>query len=351
MGLKWLKIGNFRNLTAASLHPGPGMNWFYGDNAAGKTSVLEAIHLLGRGRSFRSATVAPLIQTGCEKLGVIGGLDEPATTIGIERTRTGWRGRIGGADCRRISEFARHLPLVLIEPGSHQLIEGGPDQRRSYLDWGLFHVEPDYLARWRRYARLLRQRNAALKRGGADPLLDALEKPMAEAAESIDRARIEHVAGLAHGVDKLQQQLGLRFEPPVIEYRPGQEPAQSLRGAWHSARARDRELGYTRHGPHRADLKLTIDGRSAAPRLSRGQQKLCSLLLLLGLLERLRSQGRAPVLLLDDPVSELDRDHLMRVLGWLGQTPVQSWLTGVERPPSEGVRLFHVEQGEITPVV
>ncbi|MEN1727131.1 MAG: AAA family ATPase [Pseudomonadota bacterium] len=161
MALDRLTLEGVRNLEPQTLSPAPGLNWLYGDNGAGKTSVLEGIHLLGRGRSFRTSRPASVIQHESDRLRVVGRCRD-GTVLGIERTGDQWRGRIAGKDCQRISEFAAILPLVLFEPDSHRLIDGGPERRRQYLDWQLFHVEPQYLSAWQRYARLLRQRNAAL---------------------------------------------------------------------------------------------------------------------------------------------------------------------------------------------
>lgn len=350
MTLARLELADFRNIPAAELVPGPEVNWLRGENGAGKTSVLEAIHLLARGRSFRSPTLLPLIREDCPAMRVVA---ETAAgdRLGVERGRGQWRGRINGADCTRVSEFAVRLPLVLVEPGSHQLVEGPPARRRAYLDWALFHVEPDYLAVWRRYARLLRQRNAALKAGAAPAVLDSLETPMSRAAEAIDRLRRQQVAQLVARIPGLAESLGLRFAPPEPGYREGHDPDRDLAETLASARERDREAGHTRHGPHRAELRLLQDGKAIAPRLSRGQQKLCSLVLLLALLDQYRDAGLPALLLLDDPVSELDREHLSRLVAWLGRSPVQSWVTAVAPPPEAAGTMFHVEQGQITAMV
>ncbi|TVS11485.1 MAG: DNA replication/repair protein RecF [Wenzhouxiangella sp.] len=352
MTLDRLSIQGVRNLEPVELCPGAGLNWLSGPNGAGKTSVLEALYVLARGRSFRTHRLSSVIQHGVQSLRVVARRLDDQRRLGMERSADSWRGRIDGRDCQRLSEFAAALPLVLMEPDSHRLIDGGPDHRRQFLDWQLFHVEPSYLDTWRRYARFLRQRNAALKAGAPDRVLEALEGPMIRAGDQLNHWREGQVAAVAESVTRLGAELGLRL-PGVIElnYRRGHPPDQGLAESLEEFRQRDRELGYTRRGPHRADLLLSSGGRSAAQELSRGQQKLLALLLLLAKLELVAEQGeRRPILLLDDPVSELDDAHLDQLLAWLSAQAVQVWVTATSECPVQAT-MFHVERGQIRSVV
>lgn len=351
MSIEWLSIRGLRNLEATELRPVSGINWLHGPNGAGKTSVLEAIYLLARGRSFRSSTIRGVIQHGSEALSVVARRAD-GCTLGVERQLTSWRGRLDGRDCQRVSEFATRLPLVLIEPDSHRLIDGGPDQRRQYLDWLLFHVEHSYLETWRRYARVLRQRNAALKTGADDRLLDALEPEFVRAGEAINRlraAQAEQVGELATG---LVEQLGFALPGKLgFRYRPGHPADSSLATAVAEHRTRERERGFSRCGPHRAELVMTCAGYPAASEMSRGQQKLLAVILQLAGLDLLARYAKwPPMLLLDDPVSELDRRHLEQLLDWLEASDVQGWVTATT-PARKGVAMFHVEQGRIRPML
>lgn len=352
MSLDLLSIEGLRNLAPVELRPGPGLNWLVGPNGAGKTSVLEAVYLLARGRSFRSHRLASVIQHGVDALRVVARRSDDGRRLGMERSADTWRGRIDGADCQRLSEFAAALPLVLMEPDSHRLIDGGPEHRRQYLDWQLFHVEQAYLDTWRRYARFLKQRNAALKAGAADPVLQALEQPMIEAGERLNAYRENQVRAVTEAVAVLAEQLGFRLPGVVgLRYRPGHPADQSLAESLPAHRERDRELGYTRRGPHRAELVLTSGEQPAAQELSRGQQKLLALLLLLAQLRLVSERGpRAPMLLLDDPVSELDEDHLGQLMDWLEAQSLQVWVSATVACPRPAC-VFHVEQGRISPVV
>lgn len=327
------------------------MNWLVGPNGAGKTSVLEAIYLLARGRSFRTARMARVIQAGSRALTVVAERADESHRLGVERSAEGWRGRIDGGDCQRISEFAALLPLVLFEPNSHALIEGGPERRRQFLDWQLFHVEHDYLSNWQRYARVLRQRNAALKEQAADAVLDAIEPELVRRAEALNRARASLVTRLGGVVGAMQVELGFRLPGEVeLAYRPGHPSDAALAETMRARREGDRERGFTQNGPHRGEVVLRCAGRAAAE-MSRGQQKLVALALLLGQLRLLeREQPLAPLLLLDDPVSELDADHLAALTDWLAERSGQSWVTATRDSPSPA-RMFHVEQGRVSPVV
>ena len=347
MSLDRLTLNGVRNLGSVDLSPGPGINWLVGENGAGKTSVLEGIYMLGRGRSFRSPRSSAVIQHDLDQLRVVGRCSD-GLVLGIERSRDYWRGRIAGRNCQRISEFAAAMPLVLFEPDSHRLIDGGPDRRRQYLDWQLFHVEPKYLSAWQRYARLLRQRNAALKSRASAAVLDALDAPLVPAAEILDGMRRQQVESIANATAQLLERLGVRLPGSLsCRYRRGYPSDQSLAEALQSQRESDRERGFTQRGPHRADLIVKVNEQAAAQELSRGQQKLLALALLLAQLSLLeRSVSRSPLLLLDDPVSELDQRHLATVLDWLGQQSFQSWVTATT-PSPVACRVFHVKHGQI----
>ena len=349
MSLDRLSIRGVRNLEPLELSPAPGMNWFHGPNGAGKTSVLEAIYLLARGRSFRSARVSRVIQKQADALTVVARRADTGSRLGVERDADGWRGRIDGRDCQRISEFAALLPLTLIEPGSHALIDGSPEGRRQFLDWQLFHVEQSYLLAWQRFARLLRHRNAALKAQAADAVLDALEPEFLRGAETIGRARQSLVERLAEHVLDVEAELGFSLPAGLtLRYRRGHPADAELSELLRSQRQRDRERGFTRHGPHRAELALSCDERPAAE-MSRGQQKLVAVVLLLAQYRLLAAgQSLSPLLLVDDPVSELDAPHLDALLGWLRNESVQTWVTATGPSPVPA-RLFHVEQGRVSP--
>lgn len=367
-----LDIRGLRRFAEVRLDPAPGLNLITGDNGAGKTSVLEALHLMAYGRSFRGRVRDGLIRTGDQALEVFvewqeaistGAPQAPMATENgpVRRRRAGlrhsgqdWSGRLDGQDVDHLGELCAALAVVSFEPGSHALITGGSESRRRYLDWGLFHVEPGFLALWRRYARALKQRNALLKRHARDGQIDAWDRELAEAGEPLGRYRqlyLEalqpHVAGLAHD---LAPALGR----VTLEYQPGWRRDQlSLSDALLVARDRDQAAGHTSVGPHRADWKLEFTGIPGREALSRGQAKLTALSALLGQAEhQAEARGEWPVVALDDLASELDRSHQRRVLQRLIASGAQVLISGTE--VSAGLvelgtpyRRFHVEQGAV----
>src|SRR5262249_30181176 len=175
---------------------------------------------------------------------------------------------------------AEILAVQAIGPDSHRLIEGGPSERRRFLDWGVFHVEHSYLEAWQRYRRVLGQRNAALQRGSeASSELRVWTDALAEAGDDVDRSRRAYVARLALGVTGHAE--ALLGHAVSVEYRTGWRAELTLREALEASTARDRSLGHTEPGPHRADLLVQIDGRRVQDEASRGQQKLVAAALVL----------------------------------------------------------------------
>ena len=358
MRLERLRIEQFRLFDHLELDLEPGLNLFTGDNGAGKTSVLEAAYLLSYGRSFRGGVRDGLIRRGQSRLRVIAELQAAhggVHRLGLERGVKDWEARIDGRPLAGLSELYRELAVVAFEPGSHELISGGSDLRRRYVDWGLFHVEPDFLGNWRRFQRALKQRNALLKSGAGDgESLDAWEAEFAESGDRLNLQREVYMGGLAHRLESVAQglvpdlgRLQLRFQ------RGWAQGTGSLLDAVRASRAKDLALGYTTVGPHRADWAPEFEHLPAANTFSRGQEKLAALICVLAQAHTYADvHTHWPILVLDDLASELDRSRLARVFAALSESPAQMLLTGTEPPASleswrGAVTRFHVEQGRI----
>ena len=180
--------------------PSPRINILSGDNGSGKTSLLEAIHLLGLARSFRSTRLQPVIQfdqLSCTVFGeVVSELSSHA--LGVSRSRDGqFQIRIDGQSARSAAQLAHLLPLQLINPDSFRLLEGNPRIRRQFLDWGVFHVEPRFLLAWQRLQRALRQRNSWLRHGTIDPVSEAAwSRELSQASDEIDGYRRAYIQSL-----------------------------------------------------------------------------------------------------------------------------------------------------------
>lgn len=353
-----LELRNVRRLEPTKLSPAPGLNLITGSNGAGKTSLLEALHLLAYGRSFRGRVRDGLIRTGADALEVFcewtereGGRVRKA---GLRHTGQRWEGRLDGQPVGQLGELCAALAAVTFEPGSHALVSGGGESRRRFLDWGLFHVEPDFFPLWRRYARALKQRNALLKARLRDTdQLDVWDFELVEAGEPLGQQRqgyLEELQTRLHGI-------AADFLPSLgaatLCYQPGWKRDElSLADALLVARDRDLATGHTSVGPHRADWRVDYRERPGRETLSRGQAKLTALACLLVQAEHFASQrGEWPVILLDDLGSELDVAHQSRVLQYLLSGQAQVFLTGTEAPAALGLlpagARFHVEQGRI----
>lgn len=357
MQITRLDITHLRRFGAVGLVPAPGLNLLVGDNGAGKTSVLEAIHLMGYGRSFRGRVRDGLVRQGADALAVFVEWREAGGHVrraGLRHAGQEWQGRLDGEPVSHLGDLCAALAVVTFEPGSHVLLTGGSEPRRRLLDWGLFHVEQDFLRLWRRYARALKQRNALLKAGGGDHQLDAWDRELAEAGEPLTRHRRDYLERLAPRLRAESAALLPAGGLASLDFLPGwRQDDFPLADALLLARDRDRANGHTSVGPHRADWRIVHAGIPGREALSRGQAKLTALSLLLAqaaLHAELRQEW--PVVLLDDLASELDRGHQQRVLARLLASGTQVFLTGTEVPAALSaldtpVRLFHVEQGTI----
>lgn len=353
MIIKKLHVENLRNLASLEIVAHPSVNYVHGENGAGKTSVLESIAVLSRGRSFRTSQPSEL--TGpCDKafrlFAEVLGESQKVSRVGLERSGTHWRGRLDGNDVKQLSHLTRLMPIVLLEPDSHLLVSGPPEVRRKYLDWGLFHVEHGFLDVWRRYSKALKQRNAALRRSKTD-ILDSLDSVLAEYGSQLGLLRKKQVDLVAKRIGNMLEQMKTRVGLVELEYQQGWNTDSYLESLI-QRRETDLERGITTTGPHRADIKLVCDGFSAKAVLSRGEQKAFSAALLLTQVELLKNAGEIPVFLIDDLESEFDKEHFERVLEMSINTGAQIWLTGTGNPAlSYDCKVFHVEQGVVSEMV
>ncbi len=351
MTLRRVRIATLRCLTDAELTLDPRRSYVYGPNGAGKTSILEALFLLSRGRSFRTRQIRRLVQHGADALTVYGEVEGEQGTqkLGVSYQAGRLEKHIGGERVASSAALATLLPVHILDPSIHQLVEGGPSERRRFLDWGVFHVEHDYLPAWKKYRRILSQRNAALKRRASSAELRPWTDALVSAGAAVDAARRRYVTDLSPRAGACAATLlGRALE---LGYRPGWRDGTTFAEALAATEPRDRQLGTTEVGPHRADLVLELDSRRVEDEASRGQQKLTAAALVLAQVAIGAQAGGAPsVLLVDDPAAELDSAALERLLGLLVETPAQLVLTGLSEKqlaPQPGFPVFHVEHGEV----
>lgn len=356
MKFERLRVEHLRCLDAVELHPGPGLNFLVGPNGAGKTSVLEAAYLLSYARSFRSGSKDALLQRGAKQLSIYGEIRhaQQMHRLGLGRESARWSARVDGATVDRLSDLIRECAVVCFEPGSHALIAGAAEERRRFLDWGVFHVEHAFLGTWQRYRRALKQRNALLRSPSApsDSLLTPWETEMDQCAQKIERERQRYLQTLEEELQALCCIILPELGTFSLDYRPGWDVSQSLAQALRENREKDRSRGHTTAGIHRADWRPRFEHAPQREHFSRGQEKLCALACVLAQARVFAQQnGEWPVVCLDDLASELDVPHQEAVVGLLKDVDAQVLMTGTE--VSEVIRkqethMFHVEQGRIS---
>jgi DNA replication and repair protein RecF len=352
MPLAEFTVDDLRCIERARVELHSGHNLIWGSNGSGKTSLLEAIFLLGRGRSFRTRNSQRLIRHGRHELIVFGRVaDAVGTTLGIRVSQAdGSSARIAGAAVRSLAELPQALAVQVIEPGVHHLIEEGGATRRRWLDWGVFHLEPQFVETWVRYTRALKQRNAALR--SLPDQAPIWEPELARLGELIAAWRGNFLERLGpYWREAVSSLSGLEAE---LQYLRGWTQEMPLEEALAAARSRDEARGVTHPGPHRADVAIKLRGRLAREVLSRGQQKLVAVALTLAQLSLLQdATPTTPTLLLDDPAAELDRAHLARFIDQVRRLRCQLVVTALlpdTQPFGAPDRVFHVEQGGVHPV-
>jgi len=351
--IKSLRIENLRNLERVEILPHPRFNVFYGGNGAGKTSLLESVVVLSRGRSFRTTQASELIGRSGKLFRVYAesvSEDQSVSKVGLERSKKHWRARKDGQDLAQLSQLTRVLPLVLMEPNSHLLVNGAPEFRRKYLDWGMFHVEHEFLDTYRRFAKILKQRNAAL-RFKQEKVIQSIDEVFCPLGERLDDMRKAHCAVVSDHVKGMLEELSPDMEGFSLEYSQGWT-RQTLKESLLENKTSDLLRGTTGSGPHRGDISLLFHDTPARNLLSRGEQKILAAALLLSQATILSKSGEKPVVLLDDLASEFDQEHFQNVLSRALEIGNQVWLTGINRcKNAEDHKVFHVERGGVQEMV
>lgn len=358
--LEHLTAKNFRIIRELDLGLAAGINVIQGRNGSGKTSLLEMIYLLGTGKSFRTSRAADYISANEQFTLVTGSVRESSTSrpsmLGIEKSNKDTLCRIDGQTVTAASELARHFSVVSLDAQAFRIMDDGPAIRRSLIDRALFHVEPTYLDIYKRFHRALRSRTELLKQGASLAEGEYWNEQLAEHAQTLDAAR-------KHCVDRFNAWVNAapsagQWGKVSFEYRQGWRAETDLRQLLADGWPRDVEAGTTQSGPHRAELKILLDGRPAGNVVSRGQGKLLICALVAAQASFIaHGTGRRPALLIDDITAELDRDSCMAALSLLLSDAGQAFVTTIEGAPLMAAlpeapeAWFHVERGTIAPAV
>lgn len=360
MPIQRLAVHQLRNLTGVDIHPCPDLNFFFGNNGSGKTSVLEAISVLAHGRSFRSHKHKHLIHHDCSNFSVFAELDEAGgfAKLGVNRGQTEASFKLNGSPVYSSAALANQLPTQIMDAHSFQLLEGPSKLRRQLFDWLVFHVKHEFAQLWRNYARCVKHRNSLLRRDRIDrPDLLPWDLELVRLAEAIHQLRSACLLPYLEAVQALLLEGGLSAELDIqLEYLPGWATDSSLLEQLEQQFWRDKKYGFTTLGAHKSELKITARKMAAHELLSRGQQKTLVAALYVAQLSVFQAMSdRACVLLIDDVPAELDKQHIAVLGRWVNNLNVQVFATGIELAslmeawPSDtqSIRVFHVKHGEV----
>ena len=356
-----LSLQHFRNLTQLDWTLDAGQNILVGDNAAGKTALIEALWFLASGRSFRANQPKQLIQQDQSQFTLFCEVAHQSTThrLGLSRDANQTDIHLDGQKNTPQSALSQCLPLQLLTPESHQLLTEGPKARRRFLDWGCFYHYPDFIAHWRRYQRALKQRNMALKQHRPQDEVALWDKTLIQSGTAVNQIRQDYLEKLEPILHDFAEYLMPRFNQQhrlTLNFYPGWSAqtggdfAQSLQ----QHLVKDRQLGFTQYGPHRMDIRIKVDQQDALLRLSRGQQKLLVCSLLLAQAQYLAEQtGESVIMLIDDLPAELDETHRFKLLNLLQEMQIQHLVTttAIELIPNidKGSRqTFLLQQGQLS---
>ena len=362
--IKTLQLKDFRNYEQLSLEFSDGINILYGDNAQGKTNILEALYLMATTKSHRGAIDKEVVRFGTNEAHIRGEVFRDGATWRIDMHLQSRRSKgiaIDGQRLKKASELVGKIPTVLFSPEDLAIVKDGPSQRRRFIDMELCQLNESYLYNLARYNRVIQQRNKLLKEiyehPEQKPLLDVHDKQLVVYGKEIIRFRqifldqVREIIAPIH--DKLtagEERLTLTYEPHVAE--------DDLEAALASARDRDVILKQTTVGPHKDDFAFYV-ARKGVPGGpvdirhfgSQGQQRTASLSLKLAEIEIVkRSKKENPVLLLDDVLSELDKNRQKALLDEIGEIQTIITCTGYDEFVNSRLkidRLLHVQNGTV----
>lgn len=357
MTIHKLQIQALRNLASVNLEPSQQINIFYGQNGAGKTSILEAIHFLTHGRSFKVSRNRSLIQAEQSQMVIYGHVGPGRFPVGLSKSRElGIKIRISGEPVHALSDLAKLVPVQIINSDAFLLLEGSPKVRRQFLDWGVFHVEPSFLHSWQRAQKALKNRNTLLRSGRIqDHQMTSWTRELVTAANEVDGLRQTYLERFKEHFYQLLKDL-MDLPDLKLSYYRGWDKTKTLEEVLTDGLARDQKAGFTHVGPQRADLRIRLGTENAADVLSRGQQKLVTTTLKLAQGQDLmrRKESKRCIYLLDDLPAELDSQHLGKICQLLEQMDAQVFITCIDPDSMRGfwsdqsnISMFHVERGSV----
>ncbi len=354
MSLQKLDIYYVRNIQKSTIEPSAKINLITGENGSGKSSLLEAIFILGRARSFRAKNIKQVIQFKQTELIVSGQSKQQSghtCHLGIQFNNKGCEIRVNKESSHK-SDLAYALPVLLIHPKSYLLIDGGPQLRREFLDWGVFNDEGDFLVSWRKFKKTLQQRNSLLKSKKVNQI-NVWNTELVQYGTIVSQFRKQYLIKLEPVFLEIIQYF-LDFKNIELKYLAGWDESDSFIIALENDLEKDLRYGFTHSGPHRGDVSVLIDGRLAKNFVSRGQLKLLMLSLKLAQVKLMNMENNNSVcVLIDDLTAELDDMNKAKLLQFLSELDCQVFISTTELAnfgdlsKLESYKVFHVEHGDI----
>lgn len=371
MNIERLQLTHYRNYESLTLDFSPKINVFIGENAQGKTNVMESIYVLAMAKSHRTSNDKELIRWDSDYGKIEGVVQKRYGSLPIELTvsKKGKKGKINHLEQTKLSNYIGQMNVVMFAPEDLNVVKGSPQIRRRFIDMEIGQISPVYLHDLLTFQKILKQRNHLLKNNQGrsslnDVMFDVYTEQYIQAAVQIIRKRFQFMELLQEWAEPIHAGISRGLETLVIKYRPvtgmdaswtAEEMARYLEKKLAEVKQRELERGVTLIGPHRDDLQFLVNGYDVQTYGSQGQQRTTALSLKLAEIELIKQETKeAPILLLDDVLSELDdyrQSHLLNTI----QGEVQTFVTttsvdGIHHETMEHARMFHVKQGAIDQV-
>ena len=354
MYLSKIQINNVRNIALIGINPCEKLNIIVGPNGSGKTSVLESLYLLSRARSFRTHNIKKVVSFNESDLTVFAELqgNGSLSKIAIKKKHGDTLIRINGQTEKKSSELSRYLHTHLIRPESQTLLENGSSVRRSFIDWGVFHVKHNFLDVSKKHNQLLKQRNKLLKTKQLDTL-SVWNNKFVEYGTMVSIERQEYVS-------KFEKELSLIVKQLIgdiqlrVDFLRGWDNSLTLEEALNKAESRDIYYGHSTVGSHKSDIKVLVDDKLAQDVLSRGQMKLMVIAMYLAQIKLMSGMvEKSACVLIDDLAAELDEVSFRKVMLFLNNLAVQVFITTTNKQlfleyiETNDSKVFHVKHGRI----
>lgn len=353
MALRQLSLNEFRNLSSCTLEFNPRYNLLFGENGSGKTSLLETIHILCQGRSFKTRHLDECIKDDHAQFLLFGQFTHHK--VGISHTAQHNTIRIDGSTTKKLSDLARHSPVKIIDSSCFNLVTGRPSHKREFIDWCLFHVEHPFQLLWQKHSHALKQRNMLLRSKKSIEQLEYWDTYLSDYSNEIHDYRKKYISLLRNSLNETDCNLFSSDNLDII-YEPGWDTAFYLNDIYRKNRQKELKYGYTLYGSHRDNITLLYQGKLAQKILSRGQLKKLSIALYLAQMSLVNElTGKPIIVLLDDLHAELDDKNVKIILKQLSTMKSQVFITSIELLDylvdiHQEFKLFHVEHGMIKSV-